>query len=192
MNTLIFATANENKLKEMRVILPTYEIIGLKELGIFEEIPETGMTLHENALLKATYLFEKTNMPVLSEDTGLEVDVLNGAPGVDTAIYASIDRDPDKNINKLLTEMKDYKNRNAQFRTVIAYVSQTEVRYFEGIVKGCIAIEKAGDSGFGYDPVFIPDGYSETFAQLPSSVKSTISHRARAMKSMIAVISTLK
>jgi XTP/dITP diphosphohydrolase len=183
--TLVFATANEHKLSEIKSILPEFKILGLKDVGVYEDIVEDGATLEENALIKAKFLFEQTNSPSLSEDTGLEVDVLDGQPGVHTARFAGEERDPVQNMQKLLHMLDGKKDRSAQFRTVISLVNGSEVLYFEGIVRGKIAEKMSGNEGFGYDPIFIPDGYDDTFADLDSSIKNTISHRARAVTKLI-------
>jgi len=184
----MFATGNLHKLDEIRSILPEFKILGLKDIGIDMDIPETGSTLEENAYIKANFLFNYTGVPVLSEDTGLEVNCLNGAPGVHTARFAGENKNPDANISKLLQLMIHEQDRNAQFRTVIAYVTQNNTSYFEGIVKGKIALSKSGNGGFGYDPVFIPDGYDSTFADLDPKIKNKISHRANAVKKMIGFL----
>lgn len=185
MQTLIFATANEHKLTEIRSILPDYEIKGLLDIGITKDIPETGSTLEENALIKAQYLYEKTQYISLSEDTGLEVDALGGAPGVHTARFAGDQKDPDDNMAKLLELLGDTEHRSAQFRTVIALINHDQTLYFEGIVKGSIAKVKSGNKGFGYDPIFIPEGFDRTFADLDISIKNQISHRARAVMKLV-------
>jgi len=184
-HTLVFATANSHKLDEIRLILPDYEVKGLKDIGMDYDIPETGSTLEENALIKAKYLFDKTGLPSLSEDTGLEVFCLDGAPGVDTARYAGDDKNPELNMNKLLEQMLGKEDRKARFRTVIAYVAKNSVQYFEGMVNGKIATLKSGNKGFGYDPIFIPDGYEKTFADLDENIKNKISHRANAVNKLI-------
>ncbi len=183
--TLVFATANEHKLTELRDILKDYDIKGLNDVAIYDEIVEDGSTLEENAYIKAKYLFDHTGLPALSEDTGLEVISLNYAPGVLTARYAGAQKNPDDNIDKLLNELVDSDNRKAQFRTIICYIDKHGVQYFEGVVKGIIAKERKGIAGFGYDPVFIPDGYCKTFAELPSNIKNEISHRARAVERLL-------
>jgi len=183
--TLVFATANEHKLSEIKNILPEFKILGLKDIGVYDDIVEDGNTLEENALIKAKFLFEKTNSPSLSEDTGLEVDVLDGQPGVHTARFAGEERNPIQNMQKLLQMLDEKTDRSAQFRTVISLVDGSEVLYFEGIVRGKIAETMSGNEGFGYDPIFIPDGYEDTFADLDSSIKNTISHRARAVTKLI-------
>ncbi|KXK36677.1 MAG: RdgB/HAM1 family non-canonical purine NTP pyrophosphatase [Saprospiraceae bacterium] len=182
---LLFATANHNKLKEIRVILPDYDIKGLADLEIHDDILEVGSTLSENAIIKAQYLFNKTGLLSLSEDTGLEVDALGGLPGVHTARYAGDEKDPDQNIVKLLRELRGKEDRSARFRTVIAMIDKDETHLFEGVVEGRIAEGKKGSGGFGYDPVFIPDGYEQTFAELSADIKKMISHRARAVKKLV-------
>ncbi len=189
MKRLVFATSNAHKLSEIRGILPHFDIAGLQDIGISEDIEETGTTLEENALIKAKFLYEKTRMPSLSEDTGLEVFSLNGAPGVHTARYAGEEKDPEKNMEKLLAELEYKSNRQARFRTVISYVAQDETHFFEGIVNGSIALKKSGAKGFGYDPVFIPEGFDQSFADLDVFIKNKISHRARAVSKLIDFLS---
>ncbi|MBK7806170.1 MAG: RdgB/HAM1 family non-canonical purine NTP pyrophosphatase [Saprospiraceae bacterium] len=184
-NTLIFATNNLHKLEEIRLILPDFRILGLKDIGLYQEIAETGATLEENALIKASYLYDKTGLPSLSEDTGLEVFCLNLAPGVHTARYAGDSKNPALNMDKLLREMLGKEDRKARFRTVIAYVTNDGVQYFEGLVNGEIATLKSGNKGFGYDPIFIPDGHEKTFADLDANIKNKISHRANAVNKLI-------
>lgn len=192
VQTLIFATANSHKLDEIRSILPDIQVLGLKDIGLDHDIPETGSTLEENALIKANYLFDKTGLPSLSEDTGLEVFCINGAPGIHTARYAGDEKNPELNMEKLLKEMLNKTDRKACFRTIIAYVSKDGVHYFEGIIYGKIATIKSGNKGFGYDPVFIPDGYDKTFADLEAEIKNTISHRAIAVNKLIAFLENEK
>ena len=184
-HTFVFATANEHKISELKGILPGFIIKGLRDVGINEDIPEDGATLEENALIKAKYLFDKTGLIALSEDTGLEVDALEGSPGVHTARYAGEQKNPDDNIHRLLQELKGKKDRGAQFRTVICYYNGVEPLFFTGIVKGLIAESRSGSEGFGYDPVFIPEGYTDTFASLSADIKNKISHRARAVASFM-------
>lgn len=185
MKTLVFATSNKHKLTELKAILPDFDIKGLSDIGIIEEIPETGSTLEENAWIKAKYLYDCTGQTSFSEDTGLEVDILGGHPGVHTARYAGEQRNPQDNMAKLLHELVDKSDRYAQFRTVIAMVDDSGVRYFEGLVRGKIAFQKSGIEGFGYDPVFIPEGYDRTFADLSGEIKNQISHRARAVQKLV-------
>jgi XTP/dITP diphosphohydrolase len=185
--TLVFATHNPNKAKEIEQILgPGFQIKTLNDIGCTEEIAETADTLEGNALLKARYVLENYGLPCFSEDTGLEVEALGGAPGVHTARYAGESRDPEANIALLLQNLADKSSRKAQFRTIIALVGHDHEQLMEGICRGEIATEKRGTGGFGYDPVFVPEGYEETFAQLGDSVKNSISHRGRATQRLIA------
>ena len=184
---IIFATNNQHKLDEVRDMFDGRQhVLGLSEIGITEDIPETADTLEGNALQKARYVFEKTGRRCFADDTGLEVSVLGGAPGVHTARYAYPDRhDPEANTQKLLAELKNKSDRRARFRTVIALIEDDGSEYlFEGVVEGTITGEKRGTQGFGYDPVFIPEGMGKTFAELGVEVKNQISHRARAIKKL--------
>lgn len=178
---LIFATNNKHKIREISTMLdPGTKLAGLADVNITEDIPEEWETLEENALFKARFVHERTGMNVFADDTGLEVEVLNGAPGVYSARFAGEDKDSSANITKLLGLLEGEKNRNARFRTVIALIYNNSEYLFEGIVKGRITERKKGTGGFGYDPVFIADGYMQTFAEMALSEKNKISHRARA------------
>ena len=189
MKKLVFATNNAHKLSEVRAILaPQYEIISLAELNCFDDIPETADTLEGNALLKAQYVFDKFHVNCFADDTGLEVDALNGAPGVFSARYAGEDNNAQNNMEKLLFNLLDNSNRTAHFRTVIALIEEGEIRYFDGQINGKIAYEPSGNSGFGYDPVFIPDGYTQSFAELGVAEKNKISHRALAVQELVAYL----
>lgn len=191
---IVFATNNQHKLDEIRNILgKDFEIVSLNEIGCHEDIPETGKTLEENAWQKANYIFNKYGLSCFADDTGLEVDALNGAPGVFSARYAGGEgHDSEANMQKLLRELAENNNRKARFRTVIALILKDESRgmederreTFEGIVEGHIAHEKSGAEGFGYDPIFVPDGYNQSFAELGIDIKNQISHRARAVKKL--------
>lgn len=182
---LVFATNNKHKLQEVRDIIGSgVEILSLADINCNEDIPETADTLDGNALIKARYIYEKYNVNCFADDTGLEVDALDGAPGVYSARYAGDGHDSEANMRKLLENLTGKNNRNAQFRTVIALIIDGEEKLFNGIVKGTITEEKRGDSGFGYDPIFVPEGYSESFAQMDSSTKNSISHRYRATKQL--------
>lgn len=186
---IVFATNNPHKVKEVNEVLDdTFEIVSLKEIGCEEEIPETQPTLEGNALQKARYVKGNYGSDCFSEDTGLEIEALGGEPGVITAHYAGPARDPDANMDLVLEKLADKENRKAQFRTVIALILNGEEHLFEGIVSGRIAPEKRGDGGFGYDPIFIPDGYEQTFAELASDIKNSISHRVRATHKLIAFL----
>jgi len=201
---IVFATNNEHKLSEIRAILgPKFEVVSLADIGCHEDIPETGATLEENALMKAEYIYDKYHLSCFADDTGLEVEALNGAPGVYSARYASLEsvatesqqtlsHDSEANMARLLRELENNNNRKARFRTVIALIQKKDVcpcgctsikqiHKFEGIVNGEIIREKRGGEGFGYDPIFQPEGYTETFAELGLDIKNKISHRARAV-----------
>lgn len=179
MKKIVFATNNQHKLEEIRKITQgSLEILSLTDIGCNEEIDETGNTLNENALIKATYVKERYGFDCFADDTGLEVDALEGAPGVYSARYAGEACRPEDNMEKLLAEMKETENRRAQFRTVIALRCNGENHLFEGVIRGSIIREKKGNEGFGYDPIFMPEGYDKTFAELGTEVKNQISHRA--------------
>lgn len=193
---IVFATNNEHKLSEIRNILgSSIEIVSLKDIGCHTDIPETGKTLEENAMLKARYINENYGMSVFADDTGLEVDALGGAPGIYSARYAGGEgHDSEANIAKLLAELGENNNRKARFRTVIALLlkedgnAETKEMLFEGIVNGSIIREKRGGEGFGYDPIFQPEGYDRTFAELGLDIKNKISHRARAVQKLAEYI----
>ena len=179
---IVFATNNQHKLSEIRQILGSrVEVLSLKDIGCDVDIPETGSTLEENALQKAQYVYDHYHIDCFADDTGLEVDALGGAPGVYSARYAGGEgHDSEANMTKLLGELGENNNRRARFRTVIALIQQGEVHEFECIVNGQIIRERRGGEGFGYDPIFQPDGYDQTFAELGIEIKNQISHRARA------------
>lgn len=190
---IVFATNNAHKLQEIREILgPTFEIVSLADIGCHEDIPETGNSLEANAHQKAEYVFDKYHIGCFADDTGLEVDALNGEPGVHSARYAEgTDHDSEANMRKLLDRLGDNTNRKARFRTVISLIQMEEGNplcsreyRFEGTVEGSIAYEKHGTEGFGYDPVFIPEGYDKSFAELGEEVKNKISHRAKAVQKL--------
>lgn len=178
---LVFATNNRHKLDEVRAIVgDRVEVLSLNDIGCHDDIPETAGTLQGNALIKARYIYERYGVDCFADDTGLEVDALGGEPGVYSARYAGEECDPEANMKKLLHNLTGKTCRSAQFRTVIALIVDGEEKLFNGIVKGSITEEKRGDSGFGYDPIFIPEGFSESFAQMSSGLKNSISHRYRA------------
>ena len=183
MKKIVFATNNKHKLDEIREILGArFDVVSLKDISCDVDIPETGDTLEENALMKAEYVKQHFGMDCFADDTGLEVEALDGAPGVHSARYAEgTDHDSNANMEKLLRELGNNNNRKARFRTVIALLLNGETHQFEGIVNGRIAFEKHGTEGFGYDPIFVPDGYQHSFAELGMDVKNHISHRARAV-----------
>ena len=183
---LVFATNNAHKLEEVAAILgDQVELLSLNDIGCQTDIPETAETLEGNALLKSSYIYKNYHLDCFADDTGLEVESLGGAPGVYSARYADGQgHDSQANMNKLLKEMEEKNDRKAQFRTIISLIEKGEERQFEGIVKGQITREKRGESGFGYDPIFQPDGYETTFAELGSDIKNRISHRARAVAAL--------
>lgn len=182
---LVFATNNKHKLQEVRDILgDRVEVLSLADINCYDDIPETADTLQGNALIKARHIYEKYGLDCFADDTGLEVEALDGAPGVYSARYAGEECDSEANMRKLLENLTGKTNRNAQFRTVIALIVKGEEMLFNGIVKGAIATEKRGDSGFGYDPIFIPEGHCESFAQMSSEMKNSMSHRFRATQQL--------
>lgn len=183
---IVFASNNKNKIHEIQSMLPdTIQIVSLESIGCFEDIPETDATIAGNAILKANYITQKYGLDCFADDTGLEVVALNGKPGVYSARYAGDQRNADDNMNKLLNELTDKLNRNAQFKTVIALNFEGKQYLFTGIASGEITLEKKGTGGFGYDPVFRPNGYEETFAELSLEIKNEISHRGKATKLLI-------
>lgn len=183
---IVMATNNAHKVNEIRAILPQeYELLCLADIGCHDDIPETAETLEGNALIKARYVRDKYHLDCFADDTGLEVEALNGAPGVHTARYAGDGHDTEANIDKLLRELQGKENRKARFRTAIALIEGDKEYVFEGIVDGYIATSRLGEDGFGYDPVFSPEETHLTFAQLGVDVKNRISHRARAVAKLV-------
>ena len=186
---LVFATNNKNKIIEVQQMLPpSIVIMSLESIGCFEEIPETAETIEENAIMKANYVTQKYGYDCFADDTGLEVEALKGEPGVFSARYAGEQRNSEDNINKLLGALATATNRNAQFKTVIALNLNGSQHLFTGIALGEITLEKSGNQGFGYDPIFKPEGYEATFAQLSLEEKGIISHRGKATKQLIAFL----
>lgn len=187
---LVFASGNRGKIREALEILGEgFELLTPAEAGILEDIPETGQTLRDNSLQKARYLYERTGMDCFADDTGLEVDCLGGAPGIHTARYAGEAKDPAANIDKLLREMeKAGGRRTARFRTVVTLIVGGETLFFEGVMEGSIAKARSGAGGFGYDPVFMPEGYDCTAAELSEEQKNAISHRGKALRAMAAAL----
>lgn len=184
---ILFATANRGKLREAAEVLgPDFEIVSPLDLGITEDIPETGSTLQENSLQKARYLFDRTGLPCFADDTGLEVDALGGAPGIYSARYAGPGHDSEANMAKLLAELIRLDDRRARFHTVVTLILADGVpRFFEGVCEGGIARERHGTGGFGYDPVFLPDAYPRrTLAEVSEEEKNAVSHRGRAIRAM--------
>jgi XTP/dITP diphosphohydrolase len=185
MNKIVFATNNPNKLAEVRALIPDWDIVSLTDIGCTEDILETENTLEGNAHLKADYITKKYGFNCFADDTGLEIEALNGAPGVYSARYAGNTTDSDANMNKVLTNLNTEKNRKAQFRTVIALNLENNIFEFEGICKGEILKYKQGNSGFGYDPIFKPTGYNKSFAEMTQTEKGAISHRGKAVSKLI-------
>lgn len=192
MMKLIFASNNENKIKEVKAKLPSYEIIGLKEFGINEDIPETAKTIEGNASIKSTYIYDQYKTNCFSDDTGLEIEALDGEPGVYSARYAGEEKNADKNMDLVLEKLANKENRNARFKTVISLFLDGKEYLFEGIVNGTIIKEKRGEKGFGYDPIFVPNGYTKTFAELPLEEKNKISHRALAVDQLVDFLENLR
>jgi XTP/dITP diphosphohydrolase len=190
---LVFASNNKNKILEIQSMLPeSIKILSLEDIGCIEDIPETADTIEGNAILKANYVTQKYGFDCFADDTGLEVNSLDGEPGVYSARYAGEQRNADDNMNKLLDALSNKTNRKAQFKTVIALNLNGEQELFTGIVKGEITLEKTGNQGFGYDPIFQPEGFSETFAQLPLEMKNKIGHRGKATQLLIAFLKKKK
>jgi XTP/dITP diphosphohydrolase len=188
---LVFATNNKNKILEVQQLLPeSIEILSLESIGCFEEIPETAYTIEENAIMKANYITQKYGYDCFADDTGLEVDALNGEPGVYSARYAGEQRSSEDNMTKLLNALSNKINRKAQFKTVIVLNSNGRQHLFTGIARGEITLEKIGNQGFGYDPIFKPEGYTATFAQLSLEEKGKISHRGKATEQLINFLKT--
>jgi XTP/dITP diphosphohydrolase len=185
MTEIIFATGNQGKLQEVQNLLSEeFKILGLKDIHFFEDIPETADTIKGNARLKAEFIYQKFNKDCFADDTGLEVEALNGMPGVYSARYAGEDNNAEANMDKLLDELKGLSNRAARFKTVIVLCYGGKFYEFEGIVNGTITHERRGGKGFGYDPIFIPDGYDKSFAEMSIEEKNQISHRAIAVKKL--------
>ncbi len=188
---IIFATQNQNKVSEIQRLMPNYiEILSLKDIDCFDDIPETAMTLEGNAQLKSVFVQQNYQVNCFADDTGLEIESLNGEPGVMSARYASeIDKSDERNMDLVLEKLKDKRSRKAQFRTVISLQLNGEEHFFEGIVKGEIANERKGEKGFGYDPIFVPDGFDKSFAEMSIEEKNAISHRGQAVRKLISFLS---
>jgi XTP/dITP diphosphohydrolase len=190
---IIFASNNINKIREINSVLgDSFKLLSLQDINMTEDIPENEMTLEGNALNKARHIFEATGMNVFADDTGLEVEALNGSPGVHSARFAGENKDSGANIEKLLSLLENETKRNARFRTVIALIFNSEEYIFEGVVNGRIIYEKRGSQGFGYDPVFIPEGKNLTFAEMDLNDKNSISHRVRAFEKLKLFLSSKK
>lgn len=190
---IIFASNNKNKVQEIQNQLPkSIQIVTLEEIGCTEDIAETGTTLEENAIIKANYITEKYGLPCFADDTGLEIDALNGEPGVYSARYAGEDKNADKNMDLVLQKLNTLTNRKAQFKTVIALNINNEQHLFTGIVEGEIRNEKTGTNGFGYDPIFEPENLGKTFAEITIDEKNKLSHRGRAVEQLIQFLNNFK
>lgn len=186
---IIFASNNKNKVQEIQNQVPkSIQIVTLEEIGCTEDIAETGTTLEENAIIKANYVTEKYGLPCFADDTGLEIEALNGEPGVFSARYAGEDKDAHKNMDLVLQKLSSVNNRKAQFKTVIALNINNEQHLFTGIVEGEIRKEKTGTNGFGYDPIFEPENLGKTFAEMTISEKNHLSHRGRAVEKLVAFL----
>ena len=189
---LVFATNNLNKLKEVQALMPNHiKLLSLKDIGCFEDIPETQNTIAGNAIQKAEFIKTNYGYDCFADDTGLEAEALNGAPGVYSARYAGPQRSAQDNMDLLLKSLNGNVNRNARFKTVIALLLNNKQLTFTGICEGEITTSKHGDEGFGYDPIFKPNGYKETFAELPLSIKNSISHRGQAVQKLIAYLNNI-
>ncbi len=183
---LVFATNNLNKLKEVQSLMPSHiNLLSLKDIGCFDDIPETQNTIEGNAAQKSQYIKEHYGYDCFADDTGLEVEALNGEPGVYSARYAGEKHDANDNMNLLLKNLKDFKNRKAQFKTVVSLILNNKTHSFTGICKGEITINKHGEKGFGYDPIFKPNGYEQTFAEMDLSLKNSIGHRGKAISLLV-------
>lgn len=188
---LVFATNNKNKIKEVQALIPSnITLLSLEDIGCHEDIPETQNTIEGNAKQKALYIKEHYGYDCFADDTGLEVEALNGAPGVYSARYAGEQKDANKNMDKLLNELNNNPNRKAQFKTVIALHLDETLHCFTGLCKGDITNLKSGDQGFGYDPIFKPEGYAETFAEMPLTLKNSIGHRGKAVSQLVAFLNS--
>lgn len=189
---LVFASNNKNKIAEIQKMLPSsISLLSLEDIGCTEDIPETADTIEGNAILKANYVTEKYGYNCFADDTGLEVDALNGAPGVYSARYAGEQKDANDNMDKLITELSNIENKTAQFKTVIALNLNGQQNLFTGIIKGTIILEKRGKKGFGYDPIFVPENHDCTFAEMEMEEKAVLSHRGIATRKLIDFLAAL-
>lgn len=185
---LVFATNNQNKLKEVQAMLTNFKIVSLAEINCFDEIPETAETLEGNAILKANFITEKYGLNCFADDTGLEVEALNNEPGVYSARYAGEENNAEGNMKKLLLELGNNHNRKAQFRTAVALNINGKQYIFEGICKGAILKEKQGEKGFGYDPIFMPESFNKSFAEMDMNEKGSVSHRGKAIEKLVTFL----
>ncbi len=183
---LVFASHNKNKVKEISELIPSgIYLLGLSDIDCNDEIDETAITIEGNALIKAKFVYDNYKLNCFADDSGLEAEALNGAPGVYSARYAGEPKNDENNIQKLLRDLNGIENRNAQFKTIISLIIDGKAQQFEGIIKGKITTQKRGSNGFGYDPIFVPDGYDRTFAEMDSETKNKISHRGIAVKKLV-------
>lgn len=189
MDKIVFATNNLNKLAEVRALIPSWNIVGLADIGCFEDIPETASSLEGNAKLKANFVTEKYGLACFADDTGLEIKSLNGEPGVYSARYAGTNANSEANLQKVLNNLKNKTDKSAQFRTVIALNLKNKTHLFEGICKGVILSKKKGINGFGYDPIFLPKGHAKSFAEMSQKEKGIISHRGKAVEKLMEFLS---
>jgi len=193
MRKLVFATNNNHKLRELKELLNSeFELLSLNEIGCYEDIPETGPTLETNAAQKSFYIWDKYRQNCFADDTGLEIEALNNEPGVYSARYAGEDKSAHANMIKVLEKMANETNRNARFRCVISLIIDGEENQFEGVVEGTILREKHGEEGFGYDPIFLPNGSNQSFAEMSATDKNLISHRGRAVEKLAGFLKNLK
>ncbi len=192
MTGLVFATNNPHKLEEIRAVAgDKIKILSLKDIGCTDDIPETAPTLEGNASQKSRFIWQKYGINCFADDTGLEVEALGGKPGVYSARYAGTEHDHEKNMDKVLSELKEIQNRKARFRTVISLILDNKEYFFEGVVAGFILTERHGTKGFGYDPIFRPEGYQQSFAEMKPEEKNKISHRGRAVRKLVEFLNTL-
>jgi XTP/dITP diphosphohydrolase len=193
MRKLVFATNNDHKLKELKQIMPSaFELVSLNDIGCTDDIPETGTTLEVNAAQKSFYIWDKYSIDCFADDTGLEIEALGNEPGVYSARYAGEGKSSADNMLKVLRKMEDQKNRKARFRCVISLVIDGKEKQFEGVVEGKIITEKQGEAGFGYDPIFMPDGFNQSFAEMSAEDKNRISHRGRAVDKLVDYLKDIK
>ncbi len=188
MQELVIASNNQGKIREIKSMIDGLSLLSLKDIGFDQEIPEPFHTFEENALTKAQTIYQCCEKNVFADDSGICANVLNGEPGVFSARFAGLPSDDEKNLQKLLAELNDKDDRSAYYKAVICLIWNGEPYFFEGVCNGTIIEEKRGNGGFGYDPVFVPDGYDQTFAELPLDIKNTISHRGKAVRAMVAFL----
>ena len=191
MTEICFVTSNNNKIKEVQSLIKNQKLISLKDLNFNREIKETENSIKKNAFIKANFIFNKYGVNCFSDDSGLQVDVLDNQPGVRSARYAGKNASSNDNVDLLLENLKDIKDRRAKFITFICLIINSDVKFFEGMIRGNITHTRRGDNGFGYDPIFVPNGYTKTFAEMPFDYKNSISHRAIATKKLVEYLNSL-